>query len=65
MIEPTHAPGWRGRPRRYGPIEEAYQGDRLERVERAFQWTCYMMGTGVVALAAYAWGIDALAGHIR
>lgn len=66
MQEPTHAPGWRGRPRRVGPIvgidETAATGERLERT---FRLICYVMGAGTLGLGAFVWAADFLAGHIR
>jgi hypothetical protein len=66
MQEPTHAPGWRGRPRRVGPIVGIDQtGAAGERLERAFRLICYVMGAGTFGLGAFVWAADFLAGHIR
>lgn len=63
MNEPTHAPGWRGRPRRYGPI--AGMNEEGRRLERAFQWGCFTLCAFTLAIAGYAWLADALTGHIQ
>jgi hypothetical protein len=62
MNEPTHAPGWRGRPRRYGPIEAMHE--EAERLERAFRVGCFSLTGLTLAIAGYAWLADALAGHL-
>jgi hypothetical protein len=65
MMEPTHAPGWRGRPQRSGPIVGMYQRQPGERLGRALRIACYTLAAATILLAAYAWAADAWAGHIR
>jgi hypothetical protein len=62
MHEPTHAPGWRGRPRRYGPLEGMNEAG--ERLERFFQVGCFSLCGVTLAIAGYAWLADLLAGHL-
>ena len=61
--EPTHAPGWRGRPRRYGPIEDDTLPRWLEILEALAPAGCFGVFVLTMALVAYAYGADLLAGH--
>jgi hypothetical protein len=65
MIEPSHAPGWRGRPRRLGPIVGINEREPGERLARSLRIACYTLAVGTILIAAYAWAADALAGHIN
>jgi hypothetical protein len=65
MTEPTHAPGWRGRPRRIGPLESELNVPAwLVLLERVAPIGCFTIAAFSLALAAYAFGADYLAGHI-
>lgn len=62
MTEPTHAPGWRGRPRRIGPIaemEEAASG--LEAVCLA---GCAAGAAISLFIAAFVYASCYLRGHL-
>jgi hypothetical protein len=65
MNDPTHAPGWRGRPVRHGPIEG--QNERpawLLMLEAFAPAGCMIVAAITLAIAAYAWSTDFLAGHL-
>lgn len=64
MTEPTHAPGWRGRPNRIGPILAMGERERPSALDRLFCWICYSLAASTLAVAAYAWGADFFAGHL-
>jgi hypothetical protein len=63
MQEPTHAPGWRGRPRRFGPIHD--DSPPRSCLELVLYAVCYSIGAGTLAIGVLAWTADLFAGHIR
>lgn len=65
MNEPTHAPGWRGRPRRIGPVESDYNLPRWQiRLEAVAPLGCTIMAGAAIILAVYCWTADYFAGHL-
>lgn len=62
MHDPTHAPGWRGRPRRFGPL--VGMGEEPHQLERILYGTSAVLALVPIVVAAYVWGADLLAGHL-
>jgi hypothetical protein len=63
MGEQSHAPGWRGRPQRRGPIVGI--DDAPTPLERAILWGCATAGAFTLAVAGFVWLVDWLAGHLH
>lgn len=62
MREETHAPGWRGRPRRYGPFTEETNDatlaellERGEKIEDVCAIGCGILATVAIGSATVAW----------
>lgn len=64
MSEKSHAPGWRGRPQRRGPIVGQYD-TALTPFQRAALWGLGAAAAVTLAAAAIVWSVDWLAGHLR
>lgn len=64
-MERTHAPGWRGPPRRTGQVESDLDTPPwLALLERIAPAGCVVVCALTLLIAAYAWGLDWLAGHL-
>lgn len=63
MQEPTHAPGWRGRPARYEDLR-ADMDDAAIELERWLSVGCIIGGAISLLAAALAFGGDLIAGHL-
>jgi hypothetical protein len=66
LNDQTHAPGWRGPPRRTGPvISDNDTPAWLYWLERIAPTGCFVICALAVTIAAYAWTVDWLAGHLH
>lgn len=64
MQEPTHAPGWRDRPIRRGPIIGMYDDTAADKLINLCVVASALMAAAVLLGAAYIWAADFMAGHL-
>lgn len=65
MNDPRHAPDWRGRPVRRGPIVGQYDEPAwIATLERIAVPGCFILAGVTLFLTFYAFGVDWLAGHL-
>lgn len=63
MSKHTHAPGWRGRTKRTGPIADDDLPGWILFLDAIAVPGCFAVAAVTLALAAYAFGVDRIAGH--